>query len=297
MVAHYFNLIRKAGVKLNSFQIKNSQRSAMVYVDYENIGELLKVYGKDPLELDFFRVIQGRLGAAGFKVMDFIVYGNFERKSAGGNHQSILRGMGLQTRHASNNGKNSGDLELTVDALKDLYRNPNIDVFVIISSDRDIIPLLKAIKYEDKLSYVFSTRNGFNQIVAKYGDFHEYIEDVFGLAPADQATVTPDEAGPWIGTDPAAASPEKIQRAREVCRFFYMSRIWAASSLLGKPVTLKGYADVVARVVNRSPEDVLADFQLAHRLKYIAIYRNPERGLCLKAGEQIGRVMNEMNKE
>lgn len=89
--------------------------------------------------------------------------------------------MGLQTRHASNDGKNSGDLELTVDALRVLYKNSNINFFVIISSDRDIIPLLKAIKYENKTSYVLSTQNGFNKTVAEYADFHEYIEEIFNL--------------------------------------------------------------------------------------------------------------------
>jgi hypothetical protein len=108
--------------------------NAMVYVNCENIFELLKVYyHKDPLEIGLFRVIQSRLAEAGFKVMDFIVYGNFEKKSTNGNQQTFLQAMGFQTCHASNNGKNSGDLELTVDALKDLYRKPNVDIFVIIS--------------------------------------------------------------------------------------------------------------------------------------------------------------------
>jgi hypothetical protein len=256
----------------------------MAYVDYENIIKLLKVYGKDPLEIDFFRVIQDRLAVVSLKVIDFIVYGNFEKKVS--NDQSFLRGMGLQTRHASNNGKNSGDLELTVDALKDLYKNPNIGIFVIISSDRDIIPLLKAIKYENKLSYVYSTRNGFNQIVAKYADFHEYIEDIFTLAPIDRVTITPDEITAFIDIDPAIVSPEKIRRAREVCKCFYTSQIWTKSSILRKPVHLKGYADVVARVVHRSPDEVLEDFKLAHCLKYIVIYPEPERGLCLREGIQ-----------
>jgi uncharacterized LabA/DUF88 family protein len=269
------------------FLVKNRQLNAMVYVDYENILELLKIYGKDPLEIDFFRVIQSRLMAAGVKIIDFLVYGNFEKKAAGGNQQTFLRAMGLQTRHASNNGKNSGDLELTVDALKDLYKNPNIDIFVIISSDRDIIPLLKAIKYENKLSYVYSTHNGFNQIVAKYADFHEYIEAIFQLALPEPVALVQDMAGGFGEADPEAAGTENIQRAREVAHYFYHSHIRARAAILGKPVSLKGYLDVVARVVKRSPESVFNDFKLAHALKYITIYRDPERGLCLKEGEQM----------
>jgi uncharacterized LabA/DUF88 family protein len=284
------------------FQVKNRQLNAMVYVDYENILELLKAYGKDPLEIDFFRVIQSRLAGAGVKIIDFLVYGNFEKKSAWGSQQTFLRAMGLQTRHASNNGKNSGDLELTVDALRDLFKNPNIDIFVIISSDRDIIPLLKTIKYENKLSYVYSTHNGFNQIVAKYADFHEYIEAIFQLVPLEPAPVVQNMAGDLTlgliagstaglnDIDLETATHEDIERAREVAHYFYHSHIWAKSSILGKPVGLKGYLDVVARVVKRSPDSVLNDFKLAHSLKLITIYRDPERGWCLKEGEQMAKI-------
>jgi uncharacterized LabA/DUF88 family protein len=271
------------------FRVKSRHFNAMVYVDYENILELLKAYGKNPLEIDFFRVIQSRLAAAGIKIIDFLVYGNFEKKTPGGNQQSFLRAMGLQTRHASNNGKNSGDLELTVDALKDLFKNPNIDIFVIISSDRDIIPLLKTIKYENKLSYIFSTQNGFNQIVTKYADFHEYIETIFQLTPPEPGAIN-REAFDFSDIDLEAVSAGQIQRAREVAHYFYHSHIWAKSSILGKPVSLRGYLDVVARVVKRSPEDVFHDFKLAHSLKLVTIYRDPERGLCLKEGENMEKV-------
>jgi uncharacterized LabA/DUF88 family protein len=269
---------------LNTLQIKNNQFNAMVYVDYENIFELLKAYGKDPLKIEFFQVIQDRLMIAGLKVIDFIVYGNFE-KTTSSDDQTFLRAIGLQTRHASNDGKNSGDLELTVDALKDLYKNPNIDIFVIISSDRDIIPLLKAIKYENKLSYVYSARNGFNQIVTKYADFHEYIEDVFALTPEERVIFIPDEIAAFIDIDPKTISPEKIRRTQEVCQYFYTSHIWTRASLLGKPVTLKGYVDVVAKAVKRPAKEVWEDFMLAHSLQYIELYQDSTNGLCIRAGE------------
>lgn len=258
----------------------------MAYIDFENIQELLKTYGKNPLMIDFFQVIQDRLAVSGLKVIDFIVYGNFEKKASNGNDQTFLRAMGLQTRHASNNGKNSGDLELTVDALRDLYRNPNINIFVIISSDRDIIPLLKAIKYENKLSYVFSTRNGFNQIVAKYADFHEYLEDIFALTPSDRVNINPNEFEIFNGSDLSTLGLEKIQRAKEACRYLYASHIWTKSSILGKPVVLKGYAEAVAKTVNRSVEEVIEDFKLAHSLQYVTLYMEPDKGMCIKEGER-----------
>lgn len=276
-----------------ALQAKNELPHAVVYTDYENIRELLKSFGKDPLEMDFFKVIQDKLTADGLNIIDFIIYGNFERKTTNCKHQTQLRAMGLQTRHACNNGKNSGDLELTVDVLKDLYKNPNINIFVMISSDRDIIPLLKAIKYENKLSYVFSTQNGFNQTVAKYADYHEYLEDIFQLDPLDPSTLLQEPTDAVIeieDIDVKAVNPVDIGRAQEVARYFYQSNIWKRASVLGEPVSFKGYLDVITRVIHRFRGDIIADFKLAHCLKYVTIYQDPKRGLCLKQGVRIDTV-------
>jgi hypothetical protein len=194
--------------------------------------------------------------------------------------------MGLQTRHTSNNGKNSSDLELTVNVLRDLYKNPNIEVFVIASSDRDIIPLLKEIKYENKLTYVISTKNGFNPTVIKYADNHEYIEDIFMLTPYDELITNQEMLLGLLGINPATVGLAKIRRAREVARYFYKSHIWTQAAILGKPVHLKGYLDVITKAVKRSSDDILNDFKLAHCLEYITIYQHPVRGLCLKEGNR-----------
>lgn len=267
-------------------QLKNGLMNAVVYVDYENISELLKKYGKDPLDIDFFKVIKVKLKESKLNIIDFIVYSNFEKKSFNNKQQTLLRTMGLQTRHASNNGKNSGDLELTVDALRALYKNPSINVFVIISSDRDIIPLLKAIKYENKVSYVLSTKNGFNQIVAEYADFHEYLEDMFGLT-ADMIKEEKESDEFLLGLEPVKIGEEEIERAKEVSKHFYNSHIWKKSTQHEEPINLKGYINVISRIVNRFPGEILNDFKVAHQLKYVTIYQDQNHRLYLKQGERM----------
>jgi uncharacterized LabA/DUF88 family protein len=263
--------------------------NAVVFVDYENIFELIKQYGKEPLEMDFFRIIQNRLKEQELNIVDFIVYSNFEKKSINPKQQTLLQTMGIQTRHASNNGKNSSDLELTVDAMRALYKIPSINVFVIISSDRDIIPLLKAIKYENKVSYVLSTRNGFNQVVAEYADFHEYIEEIFGLLPEMlQHPRKEDEVK--IAIDLANIKEEDIERAKEVSKHFYSSHIWRKSTEQETPINLRGYINVISRVVNRFSVDILNDFKMAHCLKYVTIYQDQDHRLCLKQGERMNEV-------
>jgi hypothetical protein len=60
-------------------ELKQGLTNTVVYVDYENIAKLLKQYGHDPIEIDFFRVIQKRLRTANLNIIDFIVYSNFEK--------------------------------------------------------------------------------------------------------------------------------------------------------------------------------------------------------------------------
>ncbi|MCL6592068.1 MAG: NYN domain-containing protein [Firmicutes bacterium] len=269
--------------------LQNRLMNAVVYVDYENILELLKQYGKDPLEIGFFKVIQAKLRESDLKIIDFIVYSNFEKKSINSRQQTYLRAIGIQTRHASNNGKNSGDLELTVDALRVLYKNPHINTFVIISSDRDIIPLLKAIKYEDRSSYVISTKNGFNQIVVEYADCHQYIEDLFNLPPGLKTAQPAPELD--ITYDLSSVTEDGLARAREVARYLYASHIWKRAAGQGEPVSLTGYVNVVARIVNRFPGEILNDFKLAHLLKYVTIYPDQNQRLYLKEGEKKDDIM------
>ncbi|MCL6588432.1 MAG: NYN domain-containing protein [Firmicutes bacterium] len=272
-------------------EVKKGLMNAVVFMDYENITELIKQYGKDPLEIDFFRVVQNRLKDQELNIVDFIVYSNFEKKSIDPRQQSFLQAMGIQTRHTSNNGKNSSDLELTVDALRALYKNPNIDVFVFISSGRDIIPLLKAIKYENKVSYALSTRNGFNQVVAEYADVHEYIEEIFKLTPEMlQHPKQQDEVK--IEIDLANIKEEDIERAKEVSKHFYNSHIWRKSTQQDTPINLKGYINVISRVVNRFSGDILNDFKTAHCLKYVTIYQDQDHRLCLKEGERMNECVS-----
>lgn len=259
--------------------------NAVVYVDFENIMELLKQYGKAPLEMDFFQVIKTRLkDEYKLNIIDFIVYSNFEKKPWNTKQQTYLRSMGMETRQASNNGKNSGDLELTVDALRVLYKTQSIGVFVIISSDRDIIPLLKAIKYENKTSCVISTRNGFNKTVAEYADHHEYLEDIFHLTTRIPAEPKPVELD--VSFDLNVVTTSEINRAREVSGYFYNSQIWKRALKQEEPVSLNGYLNVITRILNRFPAEILNDFKLAHHLKYITIYQDGNQKLCIKEGER-----------
>jgi hypothetical protein len=254
----------------------------MVYMDYENIQELLRKSGKTPQDIDFFPVILDKFKKDGMKVIDFLVYGNFEKSAGGSKQQTYLRTLGLQTRQASSCGKNASGLELTVDALRSLYKTPGVDLYILITSDRDIIPLLKAIRLEMKLSSVLSTRHGFNPIVAGYADFHEYLEDIFSLSDPVPIEPIPVETAPVF--DPENLTPADVERAREAARRFYTSHIWRRAVQTNEAINLSGYIQALAKAINLFPQDLLNDFKLAHCLKFVTICEGPDQRLLLKEG-------------
>jgi hypothetical protein len=257
------------------FQPTNGQAlNAIIYADYENIHNLLKAYGRDPLKIDFFNIIQEKLTAASLNIIDLIVYGNFD-KYLTGKQQSFLRSSGLQTRHITGAGTGSLLLELTVAALTNLFENPNLQVYVMITNAPDIISLLKVIKYQNRLSYLVTTQNGFNAVAAQCADTHAYLEDLFELTPPEIANTNPLEM--LIKVDADTVSLVDMGRASEVARYFYKSHIRERASVLGKSVNLKGYLEVIARVVNRHPDEILDDFKLAHCLKYVTIGKYKEK--------------------
>jgi uncharacterized LabA/DUF88 family protein len=273
-------------------ELKNELLNAIVYVDYENIFELLKKYGVCPGEINFFPVILEQFrNIYKLNVIECIVYCNFEKKPFQGREQTILQNLGLQTRHAASNGKNCSDLMLTVDALSTLYKNPNIDVFVVVSSDRDMIPLLKTIKYENKVACILSTRYGFNPVVSEYADYHEYIEDIFKINY--DSLISQDEPESDIIIRGKNFNPEeaRIEDAQEVSKLLYSSNIWKRSETDGNPVTLKGYLQIILKKVGRTSSQIEKDFALAHQLKYVTLYRDENKGLCIKKGNNYWEIL------
>jgi hypothetical protein len=178
---------------------------------------------------------------------------------------------------------------LTVDSLTTLFKNPNIDVFIIVSSDRDMIPLLKAIKYENKFAYVLSTKYGFNPVVSCYADYHEYIEDIFDLKAEMLLNEEVQEISLVINQ--TNLNENDIENAKEVSRLLYSSNIWKIYETEGNPVTLKGYLNIVSKKIGWDYTQLVKCFELAHHYKYITIYNDKNKGLCLKKGDNYQEIL------
>tara|TARA_B110000971_G_scaffold32024_2_gene29538 strand:+ start:715 stop:1428 length:714 start_codon:yes stop_codon:yes gene_type:complete len=76
----------------------------------------------------------------------------------------------------NNNGKNSLDISLTIECMKDLVRNNSIHTYVIVSNDTDFIPLCKELKEYGKSCILFTDRihneatNGIYDKIVNIGD-------------------------------------------------------------------------------------------------------------------------------
>lgn len=269
----------------NSFQklkaIKTEKLNTYVYVDYENITKLLKKYGVTPIQINFFGKTREHLENFGFNIIDFLVYANFDDgQFTKGKCQTELQALGLQTRHTSNKGKNSGDLELTVDSLNVLYKNPFADAFVIISCDRDFIPLIKAIKSENKISYVVSTKIGFNKIVATYADFHEYIENIFDEYIHVDNNIIVENGEESLEDD--------LNDIIKVCDFFYKSDLYKNKV---PQIKYNSFSSSVSKALSIKTAQVKQLFKKAHELKYISIYQGDRNILCLGDGERKDEII------
>lgn len=160
----------------------NKDVNAAIYVDYENVLMRLREYNLHPVnDLDLFKNIAEEIRGFGINIVKYIAYANFDDFDLKKTDQSKIQSFGVDTRHTSRLGKSSSDIDLIVDALYDLYKNSNIHLFIIMSNDKDYIPLLKAIRLENKTTLLISTRNGFNESIKIFANYHVYIENIFSF--------------------------------------------------------------------------------------------------------------------
>ena len=186
--------------------------NAVVSMDYENMLELLKFYNRNLQGKDLIECIHDWLRKLRLNVVSFIAYGNFDQ----GMPDDWFQTFNIQTRNCFHYGKNCSDLALTVDVLRDLYKNPGIDIFVILSSDRDMIPLLKTIRFENKRSCLISSRIDINPDILKYADYHEYIEDLLNLTPPDTTPIQSQPVRVRLWDKITIPDPESVQGLKQV---------------------------------------------------------------------------------
>lgn len=150
-----------------------------VYIDYENIYKTLLKARKNVLRMGFFERLRKWCRNNNQRIVQISVYCNFDNADLYESyHQSMLQNYGVETIHTSNQGKNYADLKITIDVLKDMYSNSNIDEFFIISNDKDMTPLLNTIRANKRNVTVVTAGSSYNPILCEFADRHISIEEI-----------------------------------------------------------------------------------------------------------------------
>lgn len=155
------------------------QHFAAVFIDYENIYCSLLREFKNVINMNFFPKFSLWCEKNGRKLCKKIAYCNFDYIDlSASHHQTLLNSLGIQSVHTSNNGKNCADLQIAVDVMECMHNYPEIDEYIIISNDKDMIPVLNSITMHGKIATFITVGNNYDGMVANFANNHIGIDSI-----------------------------------------------------------------------------------------------------------------------
>lgn len=165
------------GIIMDNLQILNN---VAIYIDYENVYKTLAVQHKNLLREGFFEKIQSWCKSKKMRVVKIVAYCNFDNTDMHESyHQTMLQEYGVLTVHTSNRGKNYADMQISIDAINDMYLNQNIDQFIIMSNDKDMSPLLNTIKSNKRKAILLTVGDSYDYALCNVPDEHISIEEIW----------------------------------------------------------------------------------------------------------------------
>jgi len=160
----------------------NKLYNVAIYIDYENVYKTLLYQYKNLLRLGFFEKLNKWCKNRNLRIVKIIAYCNFDNRDLmESRHQTKLQEYGVSTIHTSNRGKNYADLQITIDALNDMYINNNIDEFIIMSNDKDMSPLLNTIKLNKRKVTLLTVGDNFDFALCNVPDEHITLNDILSI--------------------------------------------------------------------------------------------------------------------
>jgi len=170
-----------------------------IFIDFENLVYGVEnndpsATGEPPLDVDIDRIVafardQGRLTLAR-------AYADW-RNSSVRQHQPQLYAQGIETVHVFGRRhdyevKNAVDVALAVDAVRSLFER-EYDIFILISGDRDFLPLLRAVREHGRQIIGVSVRESASRDLPNLCDRFVYYRDLLSIGRAargERATTT-----------------------------------------------------------------------------------------------------------
>jgi len=173
-----------------------------VLIDYENVHWSIKNnYGFSPEPGKLVEGLRSQAMQAGDVVL-MLAYADFDHVEFKG-LQTELQRRSVEPRHvyslSSEDGrrKNAADIELSLDALELVYTREDIDHFVIVCGDRDMIQVIKKLHTRRKKVCIVGVERTTSKDLKQFADDYYTIESVLGIdtnVVAGSSCVTPDIA-------------------------------------------------------------------------------------------------------
>ena len=144
---------------------KDSQHVG-IFIDYDNTYYCMKTYAID-ITAEQYDICQFLNEVYGMKkIRTFRAYADFDQV---GVKLKSLQEQRVQIRNVYGNGKderfrkNASDIELSLDALEMYYRNENLDTYVFVTADSDMIPIMSRLMYKGKNIHLYYTGENASQ--------------------------------------------------------------------------------------------------------------------------------------
>ena len=136
----------------------NETKNVAIFVDFDNIYYSLKDFGIVMGEgsYDIFKILNDIYTKE--KIRVFKAYADFEQVRVS---FKWLQDNRVQIRNVFGNGleensrKNASDIELSIDAIEAFYRKPEVDTFVFVTSDSDMIPVMNKLMFDGKKVHLY----------------------------------------------------------------------------------------------------------------------------------------------
>lgn len=139
-------------------------REVAVFWDYENVKVVTRGV-KAPLAEALLAYTETK-GHPRLKM----VYANWRRESDP--LVQALYSLGFEPIHVSTGKENSVDIKLTVDCLNAAYQYPEIRQFIVVTADRDFVPLVNALKNLKKtVTLIGRTETASDQLLLSADEF------------------------------------------------------------------------------------------------------------------------------
>lgn len=172
---------------------KNTDNVA-IFIDFDNIYYSLKDYGLN-VEAEDYCVFTLMNKIYSFdRIRTMRAYADYDQIKVSFKRLQEKR---VQIKNVYGNGrdedhrKNASDIELSIDALDAYYRNPNIDTFIFITSDSDMIPIMSRLMFKGKKVHLYYIEDKVSHYQDLTGFCHikHNLKDIFKL---DSRRLEPD---------------------------------------------------------------------------------------------------------